>query len=143
MNKDKFVLPANVHIDEFDVDVRPYLTLEEVATIAEAMMKAEDWCQMEIAFNYGILTNCVVNAEELNGIDYEVLKHSGFINAVVARISNDYDIYDYIKAKTSNTAMLGEFLKEFVKVLDKAQKKLPKKAELTDIINQAKDLMQK
>lgn len=143
MNKEKFVLPANVHIDEFDVDVRPYLTLQEVATIAETMMKAEDWCEMEIALNHGILTNCVVNAEELNGIDYESLKHSGFIKAVRSCVNNYYDIYDYIEAKTSNTAMLGEFLKEFIKVLDKAQKKLPKKAELTDIINQAKDLMQK
>lgn len=143
MNKEKFVLPENVHINEFDVDVRPYLTLEEVATIAEAMMKAEDWCQMEVVLNSNILRYCVVNAEELDGMDYEVLKHSGFIKAVKSCVNNYYDIYDYIEAKTSNAAMLGEFLKEFVKVLDKAQKKLPKKAELTDIIGQAKDLMQK
>lgn len=143
MNKEKFVLPKNVHIDKFDVDVRPYLTLEEVANIAEEMMKAEDWCQMEIALNSNILRYCVVSAEELDGMDYEVLKHSGFIGEVTECIINFYDIYDYIKAKTSNAAMLGEFLKEFVKVLDKAQKKLPKKAELTDIIGQAKDLMQK
>lgn len=143
MNKEKFVLPENIYIEKFDVYVKPYLTLEDIADVAEDMMSAEDWCMMEVALNQGIVSHCVVDAEQFNGMDYEVMKQCGFFDIVKFYVANIKDVDEYIKTKTSVNVLLGEFLRELTKTVNSAADNLTNSDKLEKLMEQLKDIQKK
>lgn len=140
MNKTKFVLPETAYIEAYDITIRPYLTLEDIADIAESMIAAEDWCMMEVALNQGIVSHCVIDAEQFNGMDYETMKHCGFFKVVKSYISNLGDIDKYIEAKTSTTAMIGMFLKEAINTISVAADNLSNSDKLEDLMKQLQEI---
>lgn len=139
MNKEMIKLPKIIHDDVFDINIKPYLTVEEVEFIATEMMKCTDYCAMEICKNQYLMKICCKD-ENFDGIDYEALKHSGLFDAIYFCVTNLDEIDNYIKHATSINTQLNEFLKSIAGILSKAEKKIPKETEIKKILSQLQQI---
>ncbi|MBQ0088559.1 MAG: hypothetical protein KBT27_04425 [Prevotellaceae bacterium] len=143
MKIEKIVLPENVYVEEFDVIIKPYLTVDEVAMIGDKMLEAEDYCEMIIAKDCALIETCVTDCKLLDGIEYNIIKHCGLMDAIYKIVNNIDDIDEYVKIKTSANVLLGTFLKEAVALITKATDNLADNKQIAELIEKAQELTKK
>lgn len=143
MKIEKIVLPDNVYVEEFDVTIKPYLTVDDIAMIGDKMLEAEDYCEMIIAKDCALIKTCVVDYEPLNGIEYDIIKHCGLMDVIYANVNNIDDIDEYVKIKTSANVLLGTFLKEAMALISKATDNLADNKQIAELIEKAQELTKK
>lgn len=143
MKIEKIVLPENIYVEEFDVEIKPYLTVDEVAIIGDKMLEAEDYCEMIVAKDCALIKACVTDCELLNGIEYNVIKHCGLIDVIYKNVNNIDDIDEYVKIKTSANVLLGTFLKEAIALISKATDNLSDNKQIAELIEKAQELTKK
>lgn len=141
MNKNMFKLPEKVHSDKFDIMIKPYLTLSEIEVIANEMLKCENYCEMEMALHQGLLTTCC-DINEFDGMEYETLKQSGLFAELMLTIGNVADIGKYIDEERDVKRQISKFLNTVSDIAVKAEKKLPKNADLKKMIGEYQKVMQ-
>lgn len=145
MNTEVIKFPENIHNDKFDIDIRPYLTVQEIDTIAQLMLKCDDYLGREIARDTALLQYCVVD-EDFDGMSYDELKACGLIGWIHNALY-DYDTcVDYIeeidnavKQVESVQLQLKNFLKEATKYIKKSASQLDSK-KIDKLIEQAERL---
>lgn len=109
MNKN-FNYPENVQIEKYGVCVKPYLTFDEIANIAESMLSAEDYCDAEIKLLCGVIDFCVANPSQFDECDVNMLVACGFADAVKSAIVNLEEVYKYVAHAQSAPAIVSSFL---------------------------------
>lgn len=143
MKIEKIVLPENIYVEEFDATIKPYLTVDEIAMIGDKMLEAEDYCEMIIAKDCALIKACVVDYELLDGIEYNIIKHCGLMDAIYANVTNIDAIDEYVKIKTSANVLLGTFLKEAVALITKATNNLADNKQISELLEKAQELTKK
>lgn len=133
MNTEVIKFPENIHNEKFDIDIRPYLTVQEIDNIAQLMLKNDDYLGREIARDTALLQYCVVG-EDFDGMSYDELKACGLIGDIHQALFDyktgvDYlmEIDNVIMRAESVKLQLKNFLKEASKYIKKSASQLDNK----------------
>ena len=142
-------MPKEMYFEEYDLYVRPYLTLEEVVSIGELVVQADNPIEQEMTIAMNTLICCTkltaedFQAPEVEGeedADADVLDIgdiiiSGMWDAIKDEISNISMIYDYVRYFESPQIAIARFLNQTLpNMLDKYVDKLPKDGEWEEVI---------
>ena len=142
-------MPKEMYFEEYDLHVRPYLTLEEVLSIGELVVQADNPIEQEMTIAMNTLICCTeltaedFQAPEAEGegdVDVDVLDIgnimiSGMWDAIKDEISNISMVYDYVKYFEYPQIAIAKFLNQTLpNMLDKYVDKLPKDGEWEEVI---------
>lgn len=145
-------MPKEMYFEEYDLHVRPYLTLEEIMSIGELVVQADNPIEQEMTIAMNTLICCTkltaedFQAPEVEGeedaveadadvLDIGDIMISGMWDAIKYEIVNISMIYDYVRYFESPQIAIAKFLnKTLPEMLDKYVDKLPKDGEWEEVI---------
>lgn len=142
-------MPKEMYFEEYDLYVRPYLTLEEVVSIGELVVQADNPIEQEMTIAMNTLICCTkltaedFQAPEAEGeenadidvLDIGEIMISGMWDAIKDEISNISMVYDYVRYFESPQIAIAKFLNQTLpNMLDKYVDKLPKDGEWEEVI---------
>ena len=142
-------MPKEMYFEEYDLYVRPYLTLEEVISIGELVVHADNPIEQEMTIAMNTLICCTkLTAEDFQApevedeeeVDVDVLDIgdiiiSGMWGAIKDEIANISMVYDYVRYFESPQIAIAKFLNQTLpNMLDKYVDKLPKDGEWEEVI---------
>ena len=142
-------MPKEMYFEEYDLHVRPYLTLEEVASIGELVVQADNPIEQEMTIAMNTLICCTkltaedFQAPEAEGeedVDVDVLDIgdimiSGMWDEIKFEIVNISMVYDYVRYFESPQIAIAKFLNQTLpNMLDKYVDRLPKDGEWEEVI---------
>ena len=142
-------MPKEMYFEEYDLYVRPYLTLEEVVSIGELVVQADNPIEQEMTIAMNTLICCTKltaedfqapEAEDEEDADADVLDIgdiiiSGMWDAIKDEISNISMVYDYVRYFESPQIAIAKFLNQTLpNMLDRYVDKLPKDGEWEEVI---------
>lgn len=142
-------MPKEMYFEEYDLYVRPYLTLEEVISIGELVVQADNPIEQEMTIAMNTLICCTkltaedFQAPEAEGeedadadiLDIGDIIISGMWGAIKDEISNISMVYDYVRYFESPQIAIAKFLNQTLpNMLDKYVDKLPKDGEWEEVI---------
>lgn len=142
-------MPKEMYFEEYDLHVRPYLTLEEVVNIGELVVQADDPIEQEMTIAMNTLICCTeLTAEDFQApeaedeeeanvdvLDIGDIMISGMWDAIKDEISNISMVYDYVRYFESPQIAIAKFLnKTLPEMLDKYVDRLPKDGEWEEVI---------
>ena len=145
----KLTMPKELYFGEYDLHVRPYLTLEEVVSIGELVVQADNPIEQEMTIAMNTLVCCtdltaedfqMPEVEETEDVDVDVLDIgeiilSGMWEEIKREIINITMVYDYVKYFESPQIAISKFLnKTLPEMLDKYVDRLPKDGEWDEVI---------
>ena len=145
----ELTMPKEIYFEEYDLHVRPYLTLEEVVSIGELVVQADNPIEQEMTIAMNTLICCTelttedfqaTEAEGEEDVDTDVLDIgdimiSGMWDAIKSEIANISMIYDYVRYFESPQIAIAKFLnKTLPEMLDKYVDRLPKDGEWEEVI---------
>ena len=142
-------MPKEMYFEEYDLYVRPYLTLEEVVSIGELVVQADNPIEQEMTIAMNTLICCTkltaedFQAPEAEGeedadvdvLDIGEIMISGMWDTIKSEISNISMVYDYVRYFESPQIAIAKFLNQTLpNMLDKYVDKLPKDGEWEEVI---------
>ena len=142
-------MPKEMYFEAYDLHVRPYLTLEEIMSIGELVVQADNPIEQEMTIAMNTLICCtkltaedfqVPESEGEEDADADVLDIgdimvSGMWDAIKYEIANISMIYDYVRYFESPQIAIAKFLnKTLPEMLDKYVDRLPKDGEWEEVI---------
>lgn len=145
----KLTMPKEVYFEEYDLHVRPYLTLEEVVSIGELVVQAANPIEQEMTIAMNTLICCteltvddfqVPEVEDTEDVDVDVLDIgeiilSGMWEEIKREIINITMVYGYVKYFESPQIAIAKFLNQTLpEMLDKYVDRLPKDGEWEEVI---------
>ena len=143
----EITMPKEIYFEEYDLHVRPYLTLEEVVSIGELVVQADNPVEQEMT----IAMNTLICCTELTAEDFQVpedaedadadvldigdIMISGMWDEIKFEIVNISMIYDYVRYFESPQIAIAKFLNQTLpNMLDKYVDRLPKDGEWEKVI---------
>ena len=148
----EITMPKEIYFEEYDLHVRPYLTLEEVVSIGELVVQADNPIEQEMTIAMNTLICCTElttedfqapeseGEEDSESVDVDVLDIgdimiSGMWDEIKFEIANISMVYDYVRYFESPQIAIAKFLnKTLPEMLDKYVDKLPKDGEWEEVI---------
>ena len=142
-------MPKEMYFEEYDLYVRPYLTLEEVVSIGELVVQADNPIEQEMTVAMNTLICCTkLTAEDFQApesegeedVDVDVLDIgdimiSGMWDEIKFEIVNISMVYDYVRYFESPQIAIARFLNQTLpNMLDKYVDRLPKDGEWEEVI---------
>ena len=146
-------MPKEMYFEEYDLYVRPYLTLEEVISIGELVVQADNPIEQEMTIAMNTLICCTkLTAEDFQApeagdeedvaedanvdiLDIGDIIISGMWDAIKDEISNISMVYDYVRYFESPQIAIAKFLNQTLpNMLDKYVDRLPKDGEWEKVI---------
>ena len=144
-------MPKEMYFEEYDLYVRPYLTLEEVVSIGELVVQADNPIEQEMTIAMNTLICCTKltaedfqapeaedeeDGESVDVLDIGDIMISGVWDAIKLEISNISMVYDYVRYFESPQIAIAKFLNQTLpNMLDKYVDKLPKDGEWEEVID--------
>lgn len=140
-------MPKEMYFEEYDLHVRPYLTLEEVVSIGELVVQADNPIEQEMTIAMNTLICCTElttedfqapeDAEDADAdvLDIGDIMISGMWKEIKSEIANISMVYDYVRYFESPQIAIAKFLnKTLPEMLDKYVDRLPKDGEWEEVI---------
>ena len=143
-------MPKEMYFEEYDLYVRPYLTLEEVVSIGELVVQADNPIEQEMTIAMNTLICCTKltaedfqapeaedeeDGESVDVLDIGDIMISGMWDAIKFEIDNISMVYDYVRYFESPQIAIAKFLNQTLpNMLDKYVDKLPKDGEWEEVI---------
>ena len=142
-------MPKEMYFEEYDLYVRPYLTLEEVVSIGELVVQADNPIEQEMTIAMNTLICCTkLTAEDFQApesegeedadadvLDIGEIMISGMWDTIKSEISNISMVYDYVRYFESPQIAIAKFLNHTLpNMLDKYVDKLPKDGEWEEVV---------
>ena len=145
-------MPKEMYFEEYDLHVRPYLTLEEVISIGELVVQADNPIEQEMTIAMNTLICCTElttedfqapeseGEEDSESVDVDVLDIgdimiSGMWDTIKSEIANISMVYDYVRYFESPQIAIARFLNQTLpNMLDKYVDRLPKDGEWEEVI---------
>ena len=145
-------MPKEIYFEEYDLHVRPYMTLEEVVSIGELVVQADNPIEQEMTIAMNTLICCTElttedfqapeseDEEDSESVDVDVLDIgdimiSGMWDTIKSEIANISMVYDYVRYFESPQIAIAKFLNQTLpNMLDKYVDRLPKDGEWEEVI---------
>ena len=145
----EITMPKEIYFEEYDLHVRPYLTLEEVVSIGELVVQADNPIEQEMTIAMNTLICCTeLTAEDFQApepedgeeanvdvLDIGDIMISGMWDEIKFEIDNISMVYDYVRYFESPQIAIAKFLNQTLpNMLDKYVDRLPKDGEWEKVI---------
>jgi hypothetical protein len=125
--------PENIKLEQFDIEVRPYLYLTEKKQIVEQMLMIENPLERELCM-WSIIFNVCCGIDE--GTDYDLLCATGVKTAILEILWVDIEeIYDAVAESESTMRFVAAFLNDMSKLADETIKKIPTGSKLDKLVD--------
>ena len=114
------------HLEKYDINVKPFLTLAEIQAIANAIKPDMSWSERRQAIDMGILQLCTDMTKEDLETPHDLLYGCGLIDDVCSCVSNVFEIENAITYESSWIKLLSAFAKylpKYAAELDSVVKK--------------------
>lgn len=132
----KLEMPKELYLEKYDLHIRPYLTCEEIVSIGELAIQAENPIEQEMTIALNVLVCCTdLTEDEARELDLDVILYNGLWDEMLEIIKNITSLYDYIAYFESANIAIARFLNKTIP--DMAQEyvdKLPKDGEWEKVI---------
>ena len=129
-------MPKELYLEKYDLHIRPYLTCEEIISIGELAIQAENPIEQEMTIALNVLVCCTeLTEDEARELDLDAILYSGLWDEILEIIKNIRSLYDYIAYFESANIAIARFLNKTIP--DMAQEyidKLPKDDEWEKVI---------
>ena len=129
-------MPKELYLEKYDLHIRPYLTCEEIISIGELAIQAENPIEQEMTIALNVLVCCTdLTEDEARELDLDVVLYSGLWDEMLGIIKNITSLYAYINYFESANIAIARFLNKTIP--DMAQEyidKLPKDGEWEKVI---------
>ena len=113
MNINAIKLSEGEYNEEYDVNIRPYLTNEDIISIGETALTMDNLAEIDACIAYNaILATTDVEPEELDELDIDTIMYSGFWGEVASQIVNLQDVYDYIAYAQNLDIVVSKFIND-------------------------------
>ena len=104
-------MPKQVFLKKWDVNVRPYLTSEDIVDIAESMLLYDNKLEQHMALMMGVLERCTdIDIKILEETDVDRFIYSGLWADVRENIAGVKDILEYVEHKESANVAIAKFV---------------------------------
>nr|DAN12848.1 MAG TPA: hypothetical protein [Caudoviricetes sp.] len=123
MEMKEIAVKEPVHLDNYDIDVQPYLTSGQIQSIATAVSQFDEWKDREQAVDMMLLyyvTN--MSKEKIEEIGHDKLLCSGLIDEVKINVLNFWQIYKAVDYTESFNRMLIQISKKMPDLMAKLEK---------------------
>ena len=104
-----------VHLDKYDINVKPFLTLAEIQAIANAIKPDMSWAERQQIIDMSILRLCTDMTNDDLETPHDLLYGCGLIDDVTSHISNVFEIERAIAYESSWIKLLSAFAKDLPK----------------------------
>lgn len=123
------------YIDNFDVNVRRYLTLGEIDEIAMEVAKLGTFLEREQMICYKVLCYCTdIGENVIAELDPDEIIKSGLWEEVELRIDNLYAVHDAIRFYESPIRLLSDIAK-MIPGLEESLKNIDAAKVIKDVIS--------
>lgn len=120
-----------LYLNDYDINVSPYLTYAEIQTIANKVKALDSWAEREETIDMYVLYFATdIGKTNIDNYNHDTWLKSGVIDAVKSYIKNLEQITEAIKYEESPMRILMQISKEmpeFSKKLDEVLKDAPSK----------------
>lgn len=120
-----------LYLNDYDINVSPYLTYAEIQTIANKVKSLDSWAEREETIDMYVLYFATdIGKTNIDNYNHDTWLKSGIIDAVKSYIKNLEQITEAIKYEESPMRILMQISKEmpeFSKKLDEVLKDAPSK----------------
>lgn len=120
-----------LYLNDYDINVSPYLTYAEIQTIANKVKALDSWAEREETIDMYVLYFATdIGKANIDNYNHDTWLKSGVIDAVKSYIKNLEQITEAIKYEESPMRILMQISKEmpeFSKKLDEVLKDAPSK----------------
>lgn len=120
-----------LYLNDYDINVSPYLTYAEIQTIANKVKALDSWAEREETIDMYVLYFATdIGKTNIDNYNHDTWLKSGIIDAVKSYIKNLEQITEAIKYEESPMRILMQISKEmpeFSKKLDEVLKDAPSK----------------
>lgn len=120
-----------LYLNDYDINVSPYLTYAEIQTIANKVKSLDSWAEREETIDMYVLYFATdIGKVNIDNYNHDAWLKSGVIDAVKSYIKNLEQITEAIKYEESPMRILMQISKEmpeFSKKLDEVLKDAPSK----------------
>ena len=103
------------HLEKYDINVKPFLTLAEIQAIANAIKPDMSWSERRQVIDMGILQLCTDMTKEDLETPHDLLYGCGLIDDVCSCVSNVFEIENAIAYESSWIKLLSDFAKDLPK----------------------------
>lgn len=114
-----------IHNEEFDIEIKPYLTMAEMELIVDKVSKIDNVVQRQLLKDMLVLELCT-NIEGVADLDYDLAVESGLVSVVVDNVQNYFDVECYVAEDKAINRSVARFLESISQTADKAVKNMPK-----------------
>lgn len=123
MEMKEIAVKEPVHLDNYDINVQPYLTSGQIQSIATAVSQFDEWKDREQAVDMMLLyyvTN--MGKEKIEEVGHDKLLCSGLIDEVKINVLNFWQIYKAVDYTESFNRMLIQMSKKMPDLMAKLEK---------------------
>lgn len=125
--------PENKVIDDFGIEIRPYLYQSEKKQIVEKLLEISDPLDRELCL-YSILFDICCGIPE--GTDYDLLCALGLKRIVYDELFNDIiEIETALTELEDSKRLVAAFLADMTDLMNKMTKKIPTGAKLDKLVD--------
>ena len=152
MNKELIKMPEVIYNEEYDINIRPYLTADEIVQIAETALTMENPMEQEISIAVNTLRFCTYMNDDgtLDDMEIDTIMWSGLWQTVAEEILNFDMVLAYIHYRENAGIAIANFLNKtapkFMDALDKNLnkyiKRLPKGAEWDEFMQNTPKMLE-
>lgn len=139
----ELTMPRDVYLEEYDLNVRPYLTMEEIMSIGNLAVQTDNVVEQEMTIAMNVLICCTnLNIEDfqqtddsIDVLDISDLMIAGVWESVKKEVVNITLVYDYVDYFQSTQIAIAKFLNTTLpNMVDKYVDRLPKDGEWEKVI---------
>lgn len=132
--------PENIYLEEYDVTLRPYLTLQEQQAITDLMMNSDDMFDRKIRLISGVIEFCTDITDDLD-VDINDVIASGLWHEIEDKMF-DYitDIEIAVEKYDSISWVFSKLCDSLTENINKLAESLPTEDKFLEV---AKTLMEK
>ena len=133
----ELTMPKEVYLEEFGVNVRPYLTSDDIVAIGQLMVEAENYTQQELTLIVNTLIQCTdITEEEIQDANLDLIIQSGLWKAVEQNIVNTYKVWEYVYHEEDVNISVAKFLNVTLPTLiDEYIDRLPQEGEWGEVMD--------
>lgn len=135
-----------IHNEEFDINIKPYLTIAEIELIVNKVSSIENVVQRQLLKDMLVIKFCT-DIEGVDDLDYDLIVESGLMRVIYDNIQNYFEIDIFMREHESINRIVARFLESVAKTADKAVKNMPKTpkswekliSKFSDVVNKNDD----
>lgn len=141
----ELTMPRDIYLEEYDLNVRPYLTMEEIMSIGNLAVQTDNVVEQEMTIAMNVLICCTnLNIDDFQQTDESVdvldisdLMIAGVWENVKKEVANITLVYDYVDYFQSPQIAIAKFLNTTLpNMVDKYVDRLPKDGEWEGVLEQ-------